>query len=132
MKSVGELFNSLKPGDRIRHYNDRVAMYNFENCIYCHKSTEPSYTGCSCNNAKNALVSRGILMNKTCKFYPSGYAIKITIERDEEKTYAVIFDSSALFSTINNCAEGDLIYYKGFIKDKGDHGRLVQIFHMQK
>ena len=132
-ESVGELFYTLlKPGDRIRHYNNEVSIYNFGNCSYCHKSYEPSYMSCSCNNAKNSITSRGILTNMVSKVYPSGYATKITIEHDEKKTYAVIFNNSALYPTISSCTEGDLIYYKGFVKDEGDHGRLVQMFHMQK
>ena len=131
-ESVGGLFNLLKPGDRIRHYNNEVSFYNFGNCTFCHKNHEASYMPCSCNNTKNSITSRGILTDKISKVYPTGYATKITIEHGDEKTYAVIFNGSALYPTIDRCTEGDLIYYKGFVKDEGDHGRLVQIFHMQK
>ena len=58
-------------------------------------------------------------MNKTCKFYPSGYAIKITIERDEEKTYAVIFDK--------NVVNFNIIVWNGRLLD--EHQHLKPPFH---
>ena len=90
------------------------------------------FQDCECDNLKQTVTARGVLVNKVSKQYASGFALKLTIYNGGNKIYTVVFEGSALFRTINNIDVGDTLYFKGLVKKEFEANLFIHLFHAQR